>query len=385
MIVISAQAFPPQSGGIENLMAGLAKHCVVAGYDVVVLADGAADGDDAKRPYRVERFSGPRPLRRWRKARRLRKIVAGGDVDAVYTCSWKSAEPIGRKLPCPLIAYGHGNEFKPKKAKRIGKALQFTDTLICVSNETLDRALNMTPNSTEVTILHPPVYPHVPATQADLDWADDIFRFTPNRLLSISRLIGWKGQDQAIRAISTLRLEFTDIRLVIAGTGDDEKRLRTLVRNLGIEKNVEFVGRVEGSRKTALLEAASLFVQPGRQIGQEREGFGITYLEAALAGLPTVSGNKGGAPEAIVNGKTGIVVDGEKIDEIIAAFRTLLTDEKTVEAYSAAAREHGQAALWTRMIGKILAVAGLEDRRHLNVNEGGTDPQNPKGASNGQA
>lgn len=383
MIVISAQAFPPRSGGIENLMAGLAEHCAAAGYEVLVLADGAADADE-DRPYKVERFKGPRPLRRWMKARRLRQVVASGGVDAVYCCSWKSAEPIARALPCPVIAYGHGNEFKPAKSDRIRKALAHVDTLICVSNETQDRALTMVPDTCAITIIHPPVYPHTPASDADREWAEDMFKVSGHRLLSISRLIGWKGQDQAIRAVAAMRLEWTDISLVIAGIGDDEKRLKALVKDLGLDSNVVFAGRVEGGRKTALLEAATLFVQPGRQIGEEREGFGITYLEAALAGLPTVSGNKGGAPEAIVDGKTGLVVDGEKIDEVIAAFRRLLTEEGTVASFSEAARAHGQAALWTNMIGTILAVAGLEDRRHMKKNTGATDPQNPKGASNGQ-
>ena len=366
MIIISAQAFLPRTGGIQNLMGGLAEHIAWAGHEVLVLADGDSKdaATDPARPYRVERFAGPRPLRRWRKARRLKQLVRKGGVDAVYLDTWKSMEPlISANLPCPLVIYGHGNEFldTPSKRVRIRKALAAATALICVSRETVGRVTPALPDGMRVEIIHPPVYPHPPATAQDETWAQDMWGTSSPRLVVLARLIDWKGIDQAIRAAAALRTGFPDIKLAIAGIGDDRERLEKIADE--INAPVQFLGRVEeGGQKTALLSSADLFLQPGRQVIQEREGFGITYLEAALVGLPAISGNAGGAPEAIVSGQTGFVVDGTDTSAVTDAARRILSDEATRERFAAAARAHGDAALWKKQVVTILAVAGLEPK-----------------------
>ncbi len=74
----------------------MAEHIAKAGYSVTVLADGGRAekswDNTTELPYQVERFSGPRPLRRFRKARRLSSLIKDGSVQAVYTDSWKSLE-----------------------------------------------------------------------------------------------------------------------------------------------------------------------------------------------------------------------------------------------------------------------------------------------------
>ncbi|MEL6679198.1 MAG: glycosyltransferase family 4 protein [Pseudomonadota bacterium] len=355
MILISAQAFPPASGGIQNLMQGLAEYASQR-HEVVVLADGGREAGpfDSAAPYRVERFSGPRPLRRWLKARRLAELVRSGQVRAVYADSWKSVEAL-RPLRVPVVAYGHGNEFPsdPRKQARVRAALSKATALICVSRETHGRAAPSLPEGLPVEIIHPPVFPHTPASAEDVAYAEGIWDAGP-RLLTMSRLIDWKGIDQAIRTVG--RLGSPDARLAIAGIGDDRARLERLVTELGLAAQVRFLGRVEGGRKTALLETADVFLQPGRQVGQEREGFGITYVEAALAGTPVISGNKGGAPEAVADGVSGLLVDGDDLDAIVTATRTVL---QSPEGWRDGARAHGERHLWSVQIEHILGVAGL--------------------------
>ena len=94
MILVSAQAFPPRLGGIQNLMAGFATYAAGAGHRVRVLADGglkARAADRASPPvYGIDRFWGPRPLRRRAKALTIRRLAATGRVRALYADSWKS-------------------------------------------------------------------------------------------------------------------------------------------------------------------------------------------------------------------------------------------------------------------------------------------------------
>lgn len=363
MILISAQAFLPASGGIENLMEGLARHAALSGRDVLVLADGgkAARQYDAATdtPYRVERFTGPRPLRRWLKARRIAREMRQTQIDAIYADTWKSLEALPAKTgDIPIVAYAHGNDvpFKGPKRDRIRQALTRCAGLIVVSADTLKRRVTgCTPEGLKTALIHPPAHPLPAMDEGDRAYAAGLWGDATPRLLCLCRLIDWKGVDQAIRAAVALGRG----RLVIAGTGGDRARLEALADDLGAGDRVVFAGRVTDGQKTALLDSADVFLQPGRDVDGEMEGFGISYIEAALAGLPTISGKAGGAPEAIIDGETGFVVDGEKTDEVTAALRRLVDDEGLRARFAAAGKTHGEAALWPRQIDKILAVAGL--------------------------
>lgn len=362
MIVICAQAFPPASGGIESLMAGLAEQAAAAGHAVRVLADRKPGWPEHDRQvaerYAVDRFGGLRPIRRRIKARRLAALLRAGPIDAIFADSWKSLEALPKgRLPTRVTVFAHGNEFPPDRRKeaRIRRALNRADAVIAVSRDTVERLSPALPEGLPVNVIHPPVAPLPVPSDADRRFAEALWGGSGPRLLCLCRLVPLKGVDQAIRAVGRL----PEGRLVIAGSGPDQARLEALVAESGLGGRVRFAGRVEGGRKTALLESAEIFMQPGRQIGAAREGFGITYLEAALAGLPTISGNKGGAPEAVVDGETGFVVDGEKLDEIVAAVRRLIDDPALRGRFAAAGRRLGKAALWPDRIGRILAVGGL--------------------------
>lgn len=373
MILVSAQAFPPATGGIENLLQGTALHAALAGHRVHVLADGgaAARAHDAatETPYTISRFTGPRPLRRWLKARALlalaREAAAGGTpVEALFLDSWKSLEPLPTGLPFPVIAWAHGNEFPSggPKVARIGRALARASHLLINSRDTEARIGAAMPPGTPRTILHPPVFPSTEPTADDTAETEALWQGADLRLLSLCRLIAWKGVDTAIRAMPAILAAHPGARFVIAGDGDDRARLAALTRDLGIADAVTFAGWRQGGAKTALMRTATLMLQPGRRIGDEREGYGISYVEAALEGLPTVSGNAGGAPEAVIDGKTGLVIHANETQgpaNLADAVVALLAEPRRLAEMQAAARTHGQANLWPNRIAALLATAGL--------------------------
>ena len=365
MIIISAQAFPPRTGGIQYLLAGTATSIAEAGFEVLVLADGGADAHKWSKathlPYRIEWFGGPRPIRRWMKARRARHLLKQGGVEALYADSWKSLELLPASMPCRVVTWAHGNEFPTtgQKIRRIRDALAKADHILFNSRETQERARNFLPQDSASCIVNPPIFEATPAQEADRQWMEAAWNGASPRLISMCRLIDWKGIDQSISALPAILARYPAARLAIAGEGPDMDRLKGLVRSLGLDEHVVFLGWIEGSRKTALLQSGDLFLQPGRQVIEEREGYGITYVEAALQGLPTICGNAGGAPEAIIDGTTGLVVDASRSEPVAEAVLSLLDCPDRLEAMRVASRNHATDCLWQHRIKDILAPCGL--------------------------
>lgn len=145
-------------------------------------------------------------------------------------------------------------------------------------------------------------------------------------LLCVGALVPVKGQALAIRAMPLLP---EDVRLAIAGTGDDEAALRALVAELGLEDRVHFLGAVDHDLLPHLLCAADVMVLPS-----EREGLANAWIEALACGTPVVIPDVGGAREVVCDASAGRIV--ERTPEAIAsAVADLLANPPTQEAVAA--------------------------------------------------
>jgi phosphatidylinositol alpha-1,6-mannosyltransferase len=155
-------------------------------------------------------------------------------------------------------------------------------------------------------------------------------------VLGVSRLVPRKGFDVLIDAVAGLR----DVQLAIAGSGRDRRRLEARARRRGVSGRVRFLGRVpDDDTFPRLYASADVFATPCRDRwgGLEAEGFGIVFLEAAAAGVPSVAGRSGGSHEAVVDGETGFVVES-RADDVRAALGAVLADDGLRERMGAAAR-----------------------------------------------
>ncbi len=345
-------------------MAGLADHVGREGHLVRVLADGGRrariwDGASSA-PYGTERFSGPRPFRKRAKARRIRLLARRNEVKALFADSWKSLEALrGGAFSFPIVAFGHGNEFPARKSERLRRALSVADTLICVSRNTREHAANMMPENLRTEIVRPPISSPIEPTMEDFRYADGVWGDARPRILVLARLVGFKGIDQGIRAVAALKARFPRILYAVAGSGEDRPLLERLVDDSGAAGHVRFLGPIRGGRKTALLRSAELFLHPGRQAAGQFEGSPLALTEAALAGLPVVAGNCGGVSEKVIDGETGLVVDGENLPDIVDALFRILKDDKLRMQMSKQGKLIGERDLWPRRIEHVLSIAGL--------------------------
>jgi phosphatidylinositol alpha-1,6-mannosyltransferase len=142
----------------------------------------------------------------------------------------------------------------------------------------------------------------------------------------VSRLTLRKGQDKVIRALPWILREIPEARFLVVGTGPDLERLQSLAARKKVADRVIFAGEVSGDVLPEYFRAGDVFAMPcrTRKLGLEVEAFGAVFLQASAVARPAIAGDSGGAPEAVVHGETGLVVDGNEVDEVAEAVLELL-------------------------------------------------------------
>jgi len=160
-------------------------------------------------------------------------------------------------------------------------------------------------------------------------------------LLVLGRLVPHKRVELALRATALLARELPTLELVIAGQGWWEAPLRELTADLGIEDRVRFAGFVSEKDKHELLGRSWVALTPSI-----KEGWGLTIVEAAAHGTPSVAfRSAGGVSEAILDGRTGTLVDDEL--DFLRAVRRLLRDTERRTEMGRAGRLYAQGFTWT--------------------------------------
>jgi len=160
-------------------------------------------------------------------------------------------------------------------------------------------------------------------------------------LVSVGRLVHRKGQDRLIQALPEIITQIPQAMLLLIGIGPYEKHLRTLARELKVEDHIQFLGRLQYDQLPRHIQLGDVFAMPSRTrfFGLEVEGLGIVYLEASACGLPVIAGASGGAPDAVIEGVTGVTVDGNNVHEIALAAIDLLANPAKAQKMGAAGRE----------------------------------------------
>ncbi|MFA9445712.1 glycosyltransferase family 4 protein [Egicoccus sp. AB-alg6-2] len=328
---------PPRTGGIQQFVGNLLDRVHPEQTLVVGPAgDAGAEAHDARQPYRTLRLPGavfPTP------ATRRRVLAAGGahrpDV-VVLGASWPLGELAGHLrdgLDAPVVALSHGLE-AGLPGVGLGRLVRRATADLAALTTISDWAeARLTPHVAAPTVVRVPpgvdverFAPQVDGTAMRASWG--IPADAPV-VGCISRLVPRKGQDLLLATWPRVRARHPDAWLVIVGEGPLEPRLRQRVEALGGRAaGVVLAGRAAWDDLPACYAALDVFAMPCRTrlAGTDVEGLGIVYLEAQACGVPAVAGRSGGAPEAVVDGVTGSVVDGRDGDALVAALDHWLAD-----------------------------------------------------------
>jgi phosphatidyl-myo-inositol dimannoside synthase len=363
MILFATQNFYPSVGGTQIFVTGMADALSAKGHAIEVYCDAAsreaARKVDAARAYKIVRFGGPRPLMRRLKARAVVKRLAQGDVTALITDTWKSLEHLPPKSlqGVRVMCMAHGNEFlhgpETGKGKLLKRCLAKADIVQAVSHFTAGLVRPFLTGKTRVAVLLPGVIPPDGASRDARPHAQN----DVTRILTVARLEPRKGIDKVLRALPALAAKHPKLRYDIIGKGDDRARLDKLVAELGVSKLVHFHGYVSDAEKADLLTRADVFVLANRREHRSVEGFGSSFMEAAAYGVPEIAGSDGGTSDAVVDGTTGLVVDGESDAAVRDALMRMLDDpDRRREMGRAAHERYWREFAWDKAVDRFEAV-----------------------------
>jgi phosphatidyl-myo-inositol dimannoside synthase len=239
----------------------------------------------------------------------------------------------------PYLLYAHGEEILIALSSRkfrwlLPKIYNSASAIIANSRNTkaLLQGLSISPH--KIHIIHPGV--DIRSFNVGPVANDKIRqRFNLGQssvLLTVGRLQQRKGQDMVIKALPSIQREIPNVKYVIVGIGEELANLKRLAFDVGVPDKVIFTECVSNEELASYYAACDVFIMPNRQIGADIEGFGMVYLEAGAAGKPVIGGRSGGTDDAIIEGLTGLRVDGNSVADIATAVISLLSDPKKAKA-----------------------------------------------------
>jgi glycosyltransferase involved in cell wall biosynthesis len=176
-------------------------------------------------------------------------------------------------------------------------------------------------------------------------------RFDEPTFVFLGRIKRYKRIDLVVEAIAALRQRGLQARFLVAGRGDQVNSLKALASRLGVEDDVEFLGFISEERKRELLRRSWAHV-----LTSAKEGWGISNIEAAAAGTPTVASDSPGLRESVIDGETGYLVPHGDVDSLTERLASLIEDPRSVERLGAGARRFAERFSWDASAGQVLAV-----------------------------
>ena len=333
MFLVSTRNFPPELGGMQNLMEGLSKALLNHGPVKVF-----ADGDDEAKVYdqnsklNIERVAGFKIFRKYRKANLVKEFIKSNQIRATFFDHWKSIENIDTEILKTTKSFCliHSKEINHPAGsslnKRVIKALQKSDNVIANSRFTKELALKL--GIKNVTVINPGCNYPITVHEESKNYAKKIFENSSPKLITISRLDSRKSHQNILMTIKNLLPKYPNLKYVSIGDGDERKNLQNLRKELSLENNVDLIFKSSEQEKVGLLEQSDIFIMPSVVYKKSVEGFGIAFIEAACYGKPSIGGIYGGEADAIKSGETGYLCNGNDLNALYETLLKILSNDQ---------------------------------------------------------
>ena len=366
--------FGPRAGGIETFIIGLIQRRPF-GQTIVYTSfqENSAQFDAdwlANYGVRVIRDRSKILLPTPRVALQLRGIIK---KEGITTAAFGAAAPLGllsasmkRAGVVRTVALTHGHEVWWAKVfpfnlllRRIGSTVDVLTYLGEFTRKAISKALSARAQSAMVKIAPGIDVEHFIPTDAS-PLRESLGLADKKVIVSVGRLVHRKGQDHLIEAMPEILKNVPRAHLLLVGEGPYREHLQNLVHQLKLESSVTFIGRIQYQDLPMYICVGDIFAMPSRSrlMGLEVEGLGIVYLEASSCGLPVLAGDSGGAPDAVIQNETGLVVSGTDNKEIASAAVALLTNLEASQKMGTVGRQwivdNWRWEIWSKTFEELL-------------------------------
>ena len=362
--VIITQDYHPDIGGITTWVYEFGRHLRQGGHEVLVVTK-SFDGFSGEEPSDLPTVRLDHNGWRHKKYSRIRSAIRPmNDGRTVFLCAnWKMAVPcmilsLFSRIPYFVAVFGLDaleGRFKNRllqsytmwRASGIMPISRYTKNLLAMPRLKRSGRVHIVPTGVDTTRFEQ--RPRKAAIERKYGLQTGV------RILNVGRLIERKGFDTTIRAMTLVNDKKT--HFYIGGKGPYESELRTLARQSGVADRVHFLGFIEEVDLVDLYNAVDVFCMPSRELPYQVEGYGITYLEAAACGVPSIGGLNSGAEDAIIANETGLLVDANSPEAVADALQKLISDESLRKKLGEQARLRVQRELtWTAAIAQFLQI-----------------------------
>ncbi|MCV7362942.1 GDP-mannose-dependent alpha-(1-6)-phosphatidylinositol monomannoside mannosyltransferase [Mycolicibacterium neworleansense] len=353
-VLLVTNDFPPRRGGIQSYLEAFVGELVRDGsHELTVYAPkwkGAAEFDAAA-GYRVVRHPTTLMVPEPTVAIRMQRLIAEHDIETVWfgaAAPLALLGPLARRAGAQrVVASTHGHEvgwsMLPVARSALRRIGDDADVVTFISRYTRGRFASAFGPHAALERLSPGVdtdrFVPDPVARAELRARYGLGQRPV--VVCLSRLVPRKGQDMLIRAWPAIRRRVPGAALVIVGGGPYLQTLQQLADTNDVAADIVFTGAVPGAELPAHHAMADVFAMPCRTrgAGLDVEGLGIVYLEASACGVPVIAGTSGGAPETVLDGQTGTVVDGTDVAAVATAVGDMLADPGRAAAMGVAGRQ----------------------------------------------
>ena len=346
-LYIFAPSVSRTDGGIPSVAYYMAtyfkQNCKVKCYSVLE-SNEKIEGVDVYYPNTTNLL-----LKTLRNKKRFLKDCRQDEEGKLIICmSWRYALVAyftAAKMGIPYVVMTHGNDILSSSKKRKSlkekaeeklrkKILEKADCICSISEYTREKVSRIVPGR-EIILIHPcsgePVKTIEEIGAAQTKGTDVK---SGRYILSVGRLEARKGNILVVEAMASLHAKYPDLKYYIAGKGPYENAIRSRIKELNLEDTCIMLGRVSEEKKKELLDGCSIFAMPSFIIENEKsvEGFGIVYIEANAHGKPVIASKSGGVPDAVIDGKTGVLAGEKNVCEIAKAIDDIISGNLIISA-----------------------------------------------------